>query len=156
MPIDINWNFLDAKGYPSSLTIQVPDGTALADVQAFIDVITPNILNMTDGAVTGITATFGFTATGVPRVAGANSDVEHKLRATFSSASGYKKQLTIPTILESVFQSSGYVDEANADWIAFSSFMEAGSGGVNPTDYRGDDIVGTVRAVEYFGKSRLK
>lgn len=157
MPTAINWTFLDAKSESATFTIEVPDGLTQAQYTEFIEAVTPNLDAMTGGQITRVSITLGLTITGVPG-AGAisTSDVEEKARFVFTSANGFKKTMSLPTALESIFTAGGEVNQTVTEVTNFITQMISGAGTlpVQPTDYRGDDIVSFVKGREYFAKNR--
>lgn len=160
MTIGVNFSVIDGKGARSSVQVNLPDGLNLVQVQDFVDDFAPILDAITDGAITGVSVSIAATLPGgLASTPGANSDVEEGARFIFSTENGYSTAVRVPTFPESKISSgSQAVNLADTAVDAFVDAMVAGvtvtAGTAEPSDYRGDDIVGVTSAVESFQRSR--
>src|SRR5512139_432154 len=113
MAIGIAFTISDAKGDQTTITIPVPDGTALADMagvaQAFANLLEP----LCSGALRSVhfTVPVSFTPWSA---ALSTSDLQEKARFAFRTVGGFLKHLSIPSVVESIFAAgSRDVDQAN-------------------------------------------
>lgn len=156
----VNYTIVDGTGRKSSVTVYLPNDLVIGDIQDFSDLMAPIIEDLIDGAITGVTVAIGLTLpVGLNATPGANSDVEEGARFIFASVNGYSTAVRIPTFKEALISpNSKAVDQTEAAVIAFVDAMvdglAAGLGTAEPTDYRGDDIVGLTSANESFQRTR--
>lgn len=155
MPTQINFTITDEKGLNSTVSIDTPDGLTLAQYGAYADAVAPYIDGITAGQILSAKMSVGLTLAGAPFGAALEgADVEEKALFVFRSANGYLKRVTIPAVNEAVVQTSGALNEADANVAGFITMLQTGDGVVAPTDYRGDDLVSLVEARKYFGRDR--
>lgn len=162
MAIEIGLTITDVKGDKSTVTIPLPDGTALSDVQLFATQLAALVQPLVQGQLVSLTFTVPVNWTPWP-IIDAAADVQEKARFAFRTASGFLKSLSIPTVVESIFATgSGDVDTSDPDVAAFVTAMEdgidltgvGGSGTIEPSDLRNDDLVSLAQAHEAWGRYR--
>jgi hypothetical protein len=163
MPIYLTFSVQDEKNDISTITIPVPDSTPLTDIpyllQAFADLLNPIV----QGGLVQAAAKVVGSVTGWNTLAAAGSDVQEKASFGIRTVTGFIKKLSIPTILESIFNAgSKTVDLGHTDVAALVTALETGvdisgaggSGTIQPCDAHGDDLVDVETAVEAWGKAR--
>lgn len=150
----------DEKGDKSTVAINLPDDLTLAQVVEFSDEFAPILDAVTGCVIRSVSLSSGIALpAGLAGAATDGSRVEAGARFIFETENGYTTAVRIPGIPESmIVDGSRLVDQANASVIAFINAMEAGiavtGGTAEPSDYREDDIVDTLSAVESFQRSR--
>lgn len=163
MALIVYYTIQDAKADKSTVEIPFPDSTDVADL---IDQVGPiavliNAL-VTGGLVAaGVKIEMDLSATGPAGfggwgpVASLASDVQEKATFALRTVLGNLKSLSLPTIDEAIMDvNSRLVDLGDAAVQAFVTFLEDGIGGVEPSDYRGEDLFVLESASENWGKRR--
>lgn len=156
----LNFAIRDGKGAKSTIGIYLPDDQTLVSVQEFVDLFAPIIDDITDGVIDGVSLSVGMVLpAGLAASAGANSDVEEGARFIFASEGGYRTSVRIPTFPETkILAGSRNVSLVDVDVDAFVDAMIDGllvtAGQAEPSDYRGEDVVSLVSAIESFQRSR--
>jgi hypothetical protein len=163
MAHQITFTVADEKGDTSTITIPVPDSTALTDLplmaQALADLLEP----MVTGGLVNAFIRIVPTITGWAAAAAADSDVQEKAEFALRTAGGFVKRLNLPTFLESLFNANSKdVNQADADVSAFVTALEdgidltgaGGSGIVQPCDLREEDLTSLLYATENWGRRR--
>jgi hypothetical protein len=151
----VNFSFVDDDGATSTMGVHLPaDISNFAEAKAIADEIAPDLAAISDAALTGYTVTLSVYDDSNP-VATSGSDVEDKGVFLLSTAGGFRSSVAVPSIKESVLISTGaltgiQVDLSDTDVASFVGDMVDGvTIGVvtyEPSDYRGDDIVGVIDA----------
>lgn len=160
MGFAILYSVQDEKGKTSTTTINLPSAVAFADATLFAAELAKLINPLIGGAITriGIAFTVALPA-GLRASPLANSDVEEGARFQFSTTNGFFSGMRIPTFLES-FITAGTkdVDLTDTDVAAFVAAMRdgidltgvGGSGTVQPSDSRDEDLAALSTAREQF------
>lgn len=124
-------------------------------IEPLWDAIRPLVNGVLVGAKISVEADLsGFTNNSPTAI----SDVEEKGLFTFFTAPPrHASQLTLPTVLESIFRGSGAlkeIDRTNSDVATFLVLMteDLGSGGINATDSHGQSLSVVGNAIQKFGK----
>lgn len=165
MAFSIIFSFRDEKNERSTTEVNLPSGTAFADVTLFATEMTQLIEPLITGTIerVGIAFTVDISGLGLGTTAAAGSDVEEGARFQFGTAGGFNTSMRVPTIDESIIlPGTREVSQVDADVAAFLTAMETGidlvgvggSGTIQPSDKRDDDIVSTTQAREQFLNSR--
>jgi hypothetical protein len=156
MTSQITWTILDEKGLRSNTVIDVPDGHTVAEYTAFANDATTQLLQVSDGQILAAKLSLNLVLAGAPfAAAAADSDVERKALFVFNTAGGYIKRLTVPSVRGIVVTESGALDLTGDPGAGgFRDLIIDGDLTVEPTDYRGDDIVSLSEARKYFGSDR--
>lgn len=158
--VDLTIQIRDGKGETGSFTINLPSTTAVADALLFATEIEPLIAPLVNGVIESIKVAIpaSISAPGTP---GLTSDIEEKAHFVFRTVSNFVKRFKIPALAETkVLSGSANLDTSDTDVAAFVTAMESGldltgvggSGTVQPSDYRDDDILDLESAVETFGR----
>lgn len=164
MTYAILYSIEDEKGKRSTTEIKLPGATAYDDVRIFAAQMAPLI----DALITGAIVRIGISDTldlpgGLAAAPAANSDVEEGGRFQWRTNGGYYTGLRLPTFDEAMINAgSRDVNLADTDVAAFLAAMkdgidlvsEGGSGVIQPSDYRDDDITALEFAREQFQSSR--
>jgi hypothetical protein len=157
-PIQTYFGIGDAKGNISTVTIPIPDSTAIADVAGFVTAMAALLEPLCTGTLreAGFTIPVSFTPWAVAQ---SISDVQEKARFGFRTVNKFLKSLSIPTFLESLFNPGAKtVNTGDTDVAALVTAMESGitvnTHTVAPCDLRGEDITDLETAVEEWGRSR--
>lgn len=164
MGFTILYSIQDEKGKVSTTEVKLPGATAYADVQIFAAQMAPLIDALVTGGITriGITENVALPA-GLTTAPAANSDVEEGGKFQFRTDGGYFTGLRLPTFDESLVNTgSRDINLEDTDVAAFVNAMKTGidlsgaggSGTIQPSDYRDDDIVSLEFAREQFQSSR--
>lgn len=150
-----NLTIQDTEGHKSVCGCYFPDATTLADAEAgaaaFVSYIDAIIL----GGVVAVNLSKSVDVVGVPTTIAA-SDVEEGAMFTFITDGGYYTRIRVPT-----FNKATYIPD-NSDDVSitagvdnFVTWMTLGDQpGVQPSDYRGDDVTALSTAKESYGKQR--
>lgn len=160
MPYTLFYVIADAKGDKSVVNIEVPSTVVLTDIPDLVQTFADLINDMVQGAILSGGVTLEIDLTGVSTVAALAADIQEKAAYTFRGVNQFLKRLSIPTVLESVFQlNSREVDTTLPSQAAFITAMTDGvtltsTNVVQPTDYRGDDLETLVDAREAWGRAR--
>lgn len=162
MPLSIQLTIGDAKGDQSTVSIPLPDATAVTDAVLFAQAIIPLIEPLLNGALRD--ARLAVPVTFTPWSAPASiADIQEKARFAFRGANNFLKSISLPTFVETFFSAgSKDVDTSDTDVAAFVTAMTdgidltgaGGSGVVEPCDTRGDDLTEIESAVEAWGNAR--
>lgn len=156
MALAILYSIQDAKGQTSTMEINIPTATTLANATTFAQAMAGLLNAVTTGAITRIGVVLSVALPGGIRTGAlTNSDVEEGARFQFRTALGNLTATRVPTFLETLIASnSRAVDLEDTDVAAFVTAMEDGIGGVTPTDKRGEDVAALTSAREQFQSSR--
>jgi len=153
----INIAMVDQTGKSSSTKIRVPNTFSIADYREFALAIGQLILNISGGAITGISVNFGLdlSGLGLKTVASAVEKVGAKMQGLFSTASGIIAKWLLPApIEEKVVAGSDDFDQTDTDVAALVSAMEDGiavtGGTLQPTNGRGSDVQAVASLREVF------
>lgn len=162
--IGIVYSIRDEKGATSLMQVNAPSGTSLTDVAIFAQQMAPLIEALITGAITriGLALTIGLPA-GLRGSPLSGSDVEEGGRFQFRTSLGNYTSVRVPTFDESkIVAGSAEVDTTDADVLAFINSMlsgiditgAGGSGIVEPSDTRDEDVAALEFAREQFQSSR--
>lgn len=164
MAFTIVYTIKDEKGAQSSTEVNLPATTAFADVVIFAAEMAKLISPLISGQITRIGVAFMVDLPGVLPVAPAGgSDVEEGGRFNFATVNGFRTSLRVPTFLETkVTPNSDTIDQTDGDVLAFVGAITGGidltgvggSGTVQPSDKREEDITALTTAREQFMASR--
>lgn len=164
MGFSILYSIRDEKGKESTTTVNLPATTAFADVVLFAGEMAKLINPIVTGSVTRIGVAFTVDLPGTLRASpSANSDVEEGGRFQFRTAGGFFTGMRLATFDESkILAGTRAIDQADTDVAAFVAAMEdgidltgvGGSGTVQPSDPREDDVAVLEFAREQFQSSR--
>lgn len=156
MPASIVVTIEDGKGEESTLTVNIPTATTVANATTYINTLLPLIDALISGRIKRVGLCYAVALPGgLSATANALSDVEEGAKFSFISTAPHKTSLRIPTFNETLFLSgTTQVDIADTDVDAFIDAIIAGSGGVLPVDSRDADVTALNYAVEQFVKSR--
>lgn len=161
---EIIYSIEDEKQAISDTTIKVPSTTALPNVLLFAAQMSLLINPLIRGAIRriGVSLTLDLPA-GLRTAPLTQSDREEGARFQMATAGGFDTSLRLPTFDESfILPNSRNVDLADPTVAAFVAALTGGinltplggTGTVQPTDYRDDDITTVTSAIEQFVKSR--
>jgi hypothetical protein len=163
MSVNVVYSVTDGKGDSSPITINLPSSTSPADAVAFAQTMWPLVNALiTGGNVVGrISFDVSGLTSGNPV---GSSDVQEIAKFTFGTAiANVFKTLGLPTFLETKMAAgTKYVNQSDTDVAAFITGMVSGvdtsgaggSGVIQPSDYRDEDLTGIVEAKEAWGKAR--
>jgi hypothetical protein len=163
MPVSVYYTIVDDKGDKSTVEVPLPDATALTDVEIFVEQMGLLIDPLVQGGIVGAGFRVEASVASFTNVASTIADVQEKGRFLFRTAGNWLKSLSLPTFSDLLINpGSNTVDETDTDVAAFITAMEdgidlsgaGGSGVIQPSDYRGDDIATLEKAVEAWGNAR--
>jgi hypothetical protein len=150
----ISLTFFDEKGERSTRQVYLPNSATLAQATAFAGTLVDAIDPLVTGALDSISITFALTD-GFSLTNFVGSDVQEMGRFAFNTAAGFVSAITLPTIVESIFNlGSKTIDLSNTAVDTFVALMEDGDGFIAPVDAHGDDIGLLATAREAWGKYR--
>lgn len=161
----ISYTIKDEKGATAIMSINLPDvdlititdlaDSPLAFASEFAAVIDPLI----NGQIVAINANVHVALpAGIKAAPELSSDVEEGATFTWVTADKFTSQMRVPTFRETLINGQ-IVDLTNAAVIEFLEMVTIpeelpADWSIAPTDARGNDIVGLVRAKENFKRSR--
>jgi hypothetical protein len=156
MALSILYSIVDAKDVVSTMEINIPTATTLANATTFAQAMAGLINAVTTGVIRRIGVVLSVALPGGLRTGAlTNSDVEEGARFQFSTSGGNFTSFRIPTFNELMITSnSRAVDLEDTDVAALVTAMEDGIGGITPTDKRNEDVVALTSAREQFQSSR--
>lgn len=149
--------FEDAKGAKAQVVAYMAAVSTAVQMQQNSNSLVPLLEGMTSGVIRGASAVFPLTLPGTVRTDPLpGSDVEEGGRFIFGTAGGYSTAMRIPTFLESLVAADSRQIQVGVTAVAdFITYMLTGNGtDPDPTDYRGEDIVNLLSALEAFQRSR--
>lgn len=160
----ILYSITDEKTKVSTTEVKLPAATAFADVEIFA----AQMAALIDTLITGYISRIGIVyqvalPAGIAAAAGANSDVEEGARFQFRTTNGFFSGLRLATFNEGyIVAGSKAVDTADGDVAAFVAAMTdgidltgaGGSGTIQPSDARDEDLTALEFAREQFLSSR--
>ena len=160
----ILYSITDEKAKVSTTEVKLPSATTHADVVIFAQEMASLIDPLITGAITriGITQEVALPS-GLSASTAANSDVEEGAKFQFRTNGGFYTSLRLATFDEANIVAGGReVDQTDADVAAFITAMTTGidltgaggSGVVQPSDHRDDDVTALDFARELFLSSR--
>jgi hypothetical protein len=160
----ILYSITDEKAKVSTTEVKLPSATTHADVVIFAQEMASLIDPLLTGAITriGITQEVSLPS-GLSASAAANSDVEEGAKFQFRTNGGFFTSLRLATFDEGNIVAGGReVDQTDTDVAAFITAMTTGidltgaggSGVVQPSDHRDDDVTALDSAREQFVSSR--
>lgn len=163
--IKIIYTFEDGKGKRSTTEVKVPSVTSFSDIILFGQQMAILLDNLTTGRLVsaGIALTIDLSGLGLGAAASADRDVEEGGYFQFGTAGGFFTSMRIPTFNEQLITAGGTsVNQVDPAVAAFLTGMidginltgVGGSGTVEPSDARDDDITALSTAVEAFQSSR--
>lgn len=165
LSFSILYTIVDGKGTASTTEVKVPSATDFADVVLFGIELAKLIDPLITGAFRriGVALSIDFSAAGLTAVAADDSDVEEGARFQFVTDGGFYTGMRIPTFDEQFIVTGG--TEVDTDPAAVAAFVTAmtagidltgvgGSGTIEPSDQRDDDIAALSYAREQFLSSR--
>ena len=158
MPISVFFRIQDAKGDTSTITIPIPDSTALTNVSGYVNAMSSILEDLINGTL--VEAGFAVSVAVTPwQLAAPISDVQEKARFVFRGVNGFLKSISLPAVLESIFSpGSREVNQADPAVAAFITAIvdgvEVGGEDIEATDIRGDDLTNLVQATEAWGRMR--
>lgn len=162
--ISVVYTIRDEKGANSLMQVNVPSSISITDVALFAQQMAPLINSLITGAITriGVALTIGLPA-GLRASPLSGSDVEEGGRFQFRTSLGNFTSTRVPTFDESkVNAGTADIDTTDADVLAFVNSMLSGidlvglggSGIIQPSDTRDEDITALEFAREQFQNSR--
>lgn len=156
MALSILYSIQDAKGLTSTMEINIPTATTLANATTFAQAMAGLLNAVTTGVLTRIGVVLSVALPGGIRTGAlTNSDTEEGARFQFRTSGGNFTAFRVPTFLETLIQSnSRAVDLEDTDVAALVTAMEDGISGVNPVDKRNEDVTALTSAREQFQSSR--
>ena len=158
MPISVFYRIQDAKGDTSTITIPIPDATALTNVTGYVNAMASILEDLINGTL--VEAGFAVSVAVTPwQLAAPISDVQEKARFVFRGVNGFLKSISLPAVLESIFSpGSREVNQADPAVAAFITAIvdgvEVDGTDIEATDIRGDDLTNLVQATEAWGRMR--
>lgn len=158
MAVSVLFTIRDAKDARSLVEFYLPDATTIADAQTWITAAAPLLNALITGAIERVGVCLSAALPGGLRASPlANSDVEEGAKFIFNSTGGYQTSVRIPTFDEThMVAGSTQVDTTAGPVASFVAGMTAGLSLIEPTDYRGADIVSLRSARESFQRSRRR
>lgn len=153
----------DDKGDKSTIEIPIPSATTLSDVPLFVSAMGDLIEAIVQGGITAAGARIEVDTSGWTDVASSVADVQEKALFVFRTALNNIKKVHLPTFPDLLFNAgSDSVDLTDTDVAAFVTAMEdgidltgaGGTGIVQPSDYRDEDVDHLEKATEAWGKKR--
>jgi hypothetical protein len=152
----IIWTISDEAGFRSQLSVDVPDAATLADIQALADLLTPNVMDLSSGAVDEVSVKLALTVAGVPEtVAAVDSVIQNKALFVFRDAAGFVKRMTIPAVnMAQVNPDRTLSQGVGTPATDFKDNVIAGSGTATPESIHGDDLTSLLAARFYSAKDR--
>lgn len=164
MAFTILYSIKDGKGAVSTTEVPIPSSVSFTDATIFA----ADLASLIDAVITGAITRIGIAFTvdlpgGLTAVPAGTSDVEEGARFQFRTDGGFYKGMRLPTFTEGLINAgSRDVDLTDLDVIAFYTAITdgldttggGGSGVVQPSDSREDDIVDIEYAREQFLSSR--
>ncbi len=164
MGLSILYTIRDEKGEESTTTVNLPSSVTFSNVVLFAGEMAKLISPVITGAITRIGIAFTVTLpSGLRTNPLSNSDVEEGGRFQFRTENGFHTGLRLPTFNEAMITAgSRVIDQSAPEVAAFIAAMQSGidlsgvggSGTVQPSDKRGEDIVAVEFAHEQFQSSR--
>ncbi len=159
-PIGITFTFQDDDLATAIERVYVPDGTALADAQAFGLEYAALIQPLTDCAMRKFIVSQEYYDDEYP-TALPGSDVEDKGVLTFRTFENGSSKMTWPGIVESILVTAisrpgVYIDMANVDVAALVSALISGLGtpAIEPSTRKGEDLLEVKEAFKRNYKSQ--
>lgn len=158
MSIRTFYTVKDGKGDASTITIDIPDNTATANIVLF----TQQMASLLDDLIAGGITEIGFSlpVPWVAQVPDAASDLQEAAQFIFRTAGGFIKRMRIPSIWENKFSAgTRLVNQAETNVAAFIAAMEDGievvaGTTVSPENAHGEDVELLESAVEAWGRAR--
>lgn len=146
----LSFGLEDASGSESKLQFHVPFGTLASVVTTAAALLVPLIEACTDCAVISQSLTYSYhdPAHGS---AVAGSRVENKGVVIMRAANGRPSRIAIPGVKESLLNTSGSIDRANSDFVAFIAAVLATGAVFCAAD--GSDLVSVDKAYQAFRRS---
>lgn len=135
MALQVQFSWLDSYNRVRRQTLTTTEATialALTEVTAFVALFDP----VSDGGLQGVSISTRDNSDAFAAAAGANIDVNASL--SVQGADGFKYDLNLPMIIDSLVTGGGAIDIADVALVAFTNqFLSAGKWRVNnrfPTD----------------------
>jgi hypothetical protein len=160
----ILYSITDEKTKVSTTEVKLPGATTFADAEIFAGQMASLIDTLIEGAITRIGIVYQVDLpAGIKASANANSDVEEGARFQFRTANGFFSGCRLATFGESrIVAGSKEVDTVDTDVAAFVTAMVTGidlsgvggSGVIQPSDARDEDLTALEFAREQFLSSR--
>lgn len=157
--IILSYTLRDAKDQKSIVEIPIPGTTLVTDLLGALDGFGQLIDDITSGGLVEAVIRLVGTVTDWGSSADPASDVQEKALFTFNNPGPIAKTLNVPTILESVFETASV--DVDQDDVAVAAFIDGMVDGITvnahtvaPCTIHEDDLTGTLRAVENWGKRR--
>lgn len=160
----ILYSITDEKAKVSTTEVKLPSATAFADVEIFAAQMAALIDTVIEGYISRIGIVYQVALPGgIKSAANANSDVEEGARFQFRTVNGFFSGLRLATFSEAlIVAGSKDVDTVNGDVAAFVTAMvtgidtsgAGGSGTIQPSDARDEDLTALEFAREQFLSSR--
>lgn len=157
----INFVIQDEKGAKSTVTVNIPSDTLLADAAEFAGEVAEDIDAAITGQITGISMSYPVAVPGTCKASPvAGSDIEEGALFLWTTAGGFATRFRLPTFDEDlIVAGSRLVDLTDGAIVALVGTMEDGqtmtsTNDVLPCDYREDDIVSLEAAYESFRASK--
>lgn len=164
MAFEVLYSIVDAKGKSSTMAIALPQVTSFADVTIFAGQMALLIDPLINGRITRIGVGFTVSLPGaLGLVSDADSDVEEGAKFQFKTSGGFFTGFRIPTFDEQfILSGTQQVDLAAPGVAALRTAMVSGinltaaggSGTIQPSDTRNEDITALEFAREMFQSSR--
>lgn len=164
MVFSIIYTIRDEKAVESTTSVNLPESTAFTDVALFAAELAKIIDPIITGAIIRIGVAFQVTLPGgLASTPAANTDVEEGARFQWRTVNNYMASNRLPTFDEQFIQAgTREVDQTDANVAAFVNAIltginltgVGGSGTIQPSDYRGEDITAIDTAREMFQSSR--
>lgn len=151
----VNFAFVDDDGASSTVGVHLPaDISNYAEAKALADDLAPLLAAISTAALTGYNINLSVVDDTYPEP-DAYSDVENKGVFLLQTAGGFRSSVAVPSIDETKLIATGArtgidIDLTDVDIAAVVDWLVDGHliGAITyePSDYRGDDIVGVVDA----------
>lgn len=149
-----SFSIRDAKGKRSTVPIFFPTTFTVEDVQAWITAAAPNLNNIVDGVIEGVTLQLDMTLPGGLRTDPVvNSDIEEGANFSFTTPSRYKHTLRVPCMAQAFLQGESVLTVGND----VETFIGQVTGGVDnggtqviPTNGHAEDLIALAAAKKTF------
>jgi len=150
----ISVGLVDHKGDRGSVVYYVPTGSTLADILFQAQAFMGTLDSVTGAIIQDASVTLGLTLPGgLKTVAAASHDIEKGANIGFDVAdTPYRTTVRVPAVMETLLAGETMILGSGVGQV-FSNLVVAGTGGVNPSDKFGADIVGVIEGLVTFRKA---
>lgn len=140
-------DYRDASGSKGSTIFHFPYATLASVVVTVADILSAALNALTDAAIDGYSITYAKTED-TPATPTAGSRVEEKGNFVWRTADGRATKFTVPAVVDSVLNTSGSINKANALVIALSDAVILGDFAF--VGASGSDITALLEAYQSF------